>query len=79
MFCSENISAEIVINLDILVASGTRNKNHIRRDQDQPKAYHLTSSRLPTQDNSIYSHSSENSSSEDESIPLANEGTSYSS
>ena len=33
----ENVSTEIVINLVILVACATRNKNHTRRDQDHPK------------------------------------------
>ena len=36
-FSGRNISAEIVINLVILVACATRNKNHTRRDQDHQK------------------------------------------
>ena len=51
----------------------------IKKRPRSPKAYHLTSGRLSPQDNSMYRNPSGSSSSEDEIILLANEGTSYTS
>ena len=64
----ENINAETVTGLVILVACATKNKILTWRDLDHQRQ--LTSGRLSAEDKSMYRNSSDSSSSEDESFCL---------
>ena len=66
----ENINAETVTSLVISVACATKKNESYKKRPRSPKAYQLTSGRLPAQDNSVYRNSIDSSSSKDESFCL---------